>query len=188
MSRSQSGLPLKSNALKIPVPVITKTLLPSVAGEGEDMFCLLILKLPPPSNFLQITAPLVLSTIQRYRSFLLASATLRKTTSPQIIGVAPLRSGIASFQAILSSGDQRTGRLVSGLIPFSPGPRHCGQFSARSAGTESTARENARQVRFISYTRPQITQNPTSDIRNPSSYRPRPETAGAALAAATSSR
>ena len=122
MSRSHSRLPLKSNALKMPVPVITKTLLPSVAGEGEDMFCLLILKLPPPSNCFQITAPFFLSTIHRYRSFLLASATLRKIASPQMIGVAPLRSGIASFQAMLLSGLQRTGRFFSGLIPFSSGP------------------------------------------------------------------
>src|SRR6266851_4325784 len=101
----------------MPVPVITKTLLPSVTGEGEDMFCLRITMFPPPSSFFQRTAPFLLSTAQRYRSLRLASAILRKTVSPQIIGVAPLRSGRASFQAMLSEGDQRTGRFFSALVP-----------------------------------------------------------------------
>src|SRR5262249_49498586 len=149
MSRSQSGLPLKSNALKMPVPVITKTLLPSVTGEGEDMFCLFTFMLPPPSSLFHSTAPLFLSTIHRYKSLLLASATLRKMASPQMIGVAPLRSGMGSFQAMLSSGVQRTGRFFSGLIPFSPGPRHCGQFSASRGGPEAARRANARHARIM---------------------------------------
>jgi hypothetical protein len=33
---------------------------------------------------------------------------------------------------MFSVGDHRTGRFVSALTPFSVGPRHCGQFSART--------------------------------------------------------
>ena len=58
MSRVHNSLPLKSKPLRMPVPVITKTLLPSVTGEGDDMFCLRILTLPLPSSFFQATSPL----------------------------------------------------------------------------------------------------------------------------------
>ena len=42
----------KSKPLRMPVPVITKTLLPSVTGEGDDMFCFRIFTLPLPSGSL----------------------------------------------------------------------------------------------------------------------------------------
>ncbi len=58
MSRDHSSAPLKSNALKMPVPVITNTRLPSVTGDGDDMFCLRITVLPPPSAFFQSTVAL----------------------------------------------------------------------------------------------------------------------------------
>src|SRR5215510_9274191 len=101
MSRFQSSLPAKSNAFRIPVPVITQTVLPSVTGDGDDMFCLRILVLPPPSETFQRGSPLPRSTHQRNR--LSPSATLRKMRSPQMIGVDPLQLGIASFQVTFSS-------------------------------------------------------------------------------------
>src|SRR5437016_5861462 len=91
-------------------------------------------------GFFQITVPLVLSTHQRERSF--PSATLRKMLLFQIIGVAPVLLGMANFQATFSVVLQWTGRFFSLLMPFAPGPRHCGQFSAR-AGMPSAARNNA---------------------------------------------
>ena len=39
MSRAHSSLPSKSNALRMPVPVIAQTARPSVTGDGVDMFC-----------------------------------------------------------------------------------------------------------------------------------------------------
>ena len=59
MSRAQSSLPAKSNALRMPVPVITQTCVPSVTGDGDDMFCLRSWWLPPPSGRFQSTVPLV---------------------------------------------------------------------------------------------------------------------------------
>src|SRR5688500_4772807 len=128
MSRDHTGLPVKSNALRMPVPVITKTVLPSVTGEGDDILCLRILTLPEPSNCFQSIDPFVRSTHQRYRSS--PSATLRKTRSFQMIGVEPLQPGIANFHATFSSVDHLTGRFFSALTPLRLGPRHCGQFSA----------------------------------------------------------
>ena len=55
------------------------------------------------------------------------------------MGVEPDRSGIASFQVMFSVVDQRTGRPVSALVPFSWGPRHCGQSSARRSASPATA-------------------------------------------------
>ncbi len=49
--------------------------------------------------------------------------------SPQMMGVAPLRCGSCSFQAMFSEGLHFTGRLRSGLTPSPAGPRHAGQFA-----------------------------------------------------------
>src|SRR5215510_5956851 len=98
MSLDQSSLPLKSKPLSMPVPVITYTLLPSVTGDGDDMFCLRIFTLPPPSGFFQSTSPFDLSTHQRNR--LSPSATFRKMRSRQMIGVEPLQPGIEAFQTM----------------------------------------------------------------------------------------
>src|SRR6266487_2688594 len=87
-------------------------------------------------SFFQLTVPLVLSTHQRYR-LLSESATLRKMLLPQMIGVAPVLLGMASFQTTFSVVLQRTGSSFSPLMPFKFGPRHCGQFSA------SRGRDNA---------------------------------------------
>src|SRR6185369_9345209 len=133
MSLAQSSLPAKSKALRMPVPVMTYTARPSVTGEGDDMFCLRILTLPPPSSCFQSTAPFVLSTHQRNR--LSPSATLRKMRSRQMIGVEPLQLGSAVFQTTLSSVVHLSGRFFSLLVPLRFGPRHCGQLSARAAET-----------------------------------------------------
>src|ERR1017187_8283683 len=50
-----------------------------------------------------------------------------------MIGVEPLHAGMASFQAMFSSGPHFTGKLVSGEVLFRFGPRHCGQLSADAA-------------------------------------------------------
>src|SRR6516165_8686369 len=96
-------------------------------------------------SFFQITVPLVLSTHQRYR-LLSASATLRKMLFSQMIGVAPVLLGIASFQTTFSVVLQRTGRSLSPLTPFKLGPRHCGQFSA-GKGSGSRHNHRASEVR-----------------------------------------
>src|SRR5436189_118279 len=51
--------------------------------------------------------------------------------SPQRPGVNPLNPGNASFQAIPCVVVHLVGRPDSVLTPFSAGPRHCGQLSAR---------------------------------------------------------
>src|SRR5919106_5388143 len=120
--------------------------LPSVTGEGDDMFCLRILTLPPPSGFFQSTSPFVLSTHQRNR--LSPSATFRKTRSRQMIGVEPLKPGIVTFQTTFSSVVHLSGRFFSLLTPFRFGPRHCGQFSACTTENESITRAKIPTVRL----------------------------------------
>src|SRR5215510_15772616 len=155
MSRTQISLPEKSKLLRMPVPVITYTFLPSVTGEGDDIFCLRIFTLPLPSNFFQSTSPLVLSRHQRNR--LSPSATFRKIRSRQIIGVEPLQPGIATFQAMFSSVVHLTGRFFSALTPLSAGPRHCGQLSAETMFSEAAVERaimtnmsvNRRRMSFL---------------------------------------
>ncbi len=43
--------------MRTPVPVSTQTAVPSVTGEGDDMFCLRMSWSPPPSSCFQRTAP-----------------------------------------------------------------------------------------------------------------------------------
>src|SRR6188768_2226991 len=111
MSRLQSSLPAKSNDFSTPVPVITQTDLPSVTGDGDDICCFIIRRLPPPSGLFHRIVPFVRSTAQIARFD--PSPTLRNTWSPQTIGVDPERSGTASFQVTFSVVDQRTGRFFS---------------------------------------------------------------------------
>src|ERR687898_1330797 len=113
MSRAQSSRPLKSNALTTPVPVMTHTLRPSVTGDGDDMFCLRILKLPPPSSPFQTTAPLARPTA--HSCSLSPSAVFRNIRSPQTTGVDPENSGIGSVQASPSLLDHFTGSPRSAL-------------------------------------------------------------------------
>src|SRR6478735_4325937 len=134
MSRPHSSLPEKSNALRIPVPVITQTLVPSVTGDGVDWFCFRCMWLQPPRSRCHRIVPLARYTHHRCRLGARpvsgsASATLRKIRSPQTIGVEPESAGMPSFHAMFSDCVHFTGRLVSVLIPLPEGPRHCGQFS-----------------------------------------------------------
>src|SRR5262249_38967947 len=119
MSRTQISVPPKSKALMMPVPVITHTFLPSVAGEGDDMFCFIMRWLPLPRRCFQTMVPRLRSTAQRNRS--LPSATFRKRRSPHTIGVEPDQAGNASFQVMFSVFDHRTGRFFSLLMPFRDG-------------------------------------------------------------------
>ena len=64
---------------------------------------------------------------------------LRKIVSPQMIGVDPLRPGIASFHAMFSVGLHLSGSPFSVLTPFIAGPRHCGQFSADNVAAVAIA-------------------------------------------------
>src|SRR5436309_10887006 len=134
MSRIQSSLPSKSNALTTPVPVIAQTERPSVTGDGDDMFCFCSRWFPPPSERFHITAPRLRSMHQRNRlspsRCFRSSATLRNTRSPQTMGVEPDQAGRSSVQVMFSVFDHRIGRSFSPVVPLSAGPRHCGQFSA----------------------------------------------------------
>src|SRR6185503_5057645 len=103
-----------------------------------------ILVLPALRGFFQTTVPFVRSTHHRNRS--LPSATLRKMLSPQMIGVAPVQLGIASFHVMFSWLLQRTGRFVSLLTPFMLGPRHWGQLSARTMPTGTNKTTNDRRI------------------------------------------
>src|SRR4051812_25111449 len=117
-----------SNALRMPVPVITHTLRPSVTGDGDDMFCFIMRWSPPPSGRFHNATPRLRSTAHSCRSR--PSETFRKIRSPHTTGVEPDQAGSASFHATFSFVDQRSGKFVSPLTPFKEGPRHCGQFSA----------------------------------------------------------
>src|SRR5262249_47574151 len=110
-------------------------LLPSVTGEGEDIFCLRILTSPSLRCFFHNTAPLFRSTAHNER--LLVSETFKKIVSPQMIGVEPLQASIGSFHVTFSSVDHLTGRFFSLLTPLSSGPRHCGQLSAETMFREA---------------------------------------------------
>ena len=105
--------------------------MPSVTGEGVDMFCFRSLVSPSLRCRFHSGFPVLRSTAQRSR--LPFSATFKKMRSPQMIGVEPDHAGSGSFHVMFSVVDHFTGRLVSALIPLAEGPRHCGQFSARKA-------------------------------------------------------
>src|SRR6266702_4040962 len=110
MLRVQISAPLKSNALRMPVPVIAHTCDPSLTGDGVDMFCLRCCRLPPPSGRRHTIAPLSRSTHQRcsvtasvdFRS----SATLRKMRPLETIGVEPDQAGSGSFHTTFSVFDR----------------------------------------------------------------------------------
>src|SRR5579871_591422 len=55
-----------------------------------------------------------------------------------MMGVAPLQAGRGSFQVTFSSADHLTGKPVSEVVELRFGPRHCGQFSARTNRARST--------------------------------------------------
>src|SRR5215471_4936438 len=163
MSRTQSSVPLKSKALRMPVPVITQTFLPSVTGDGDDIFCLRIFVLPALRCFFHSTSPLLRSTHQRER--LSPSATFRKIRSPQIMGVAPVQLGIASFQVMFSSVLHLSGRFFSLLMPFREGPRHCGQLSAEADLIATRRARNAKRSPLRNVFPPKWNANNISSFR-----------------------
>src|SRR5262245_17333410 len=116
----------------MPVPVMTHTVRPSVTGDGDDMFCLLPIRLPPDSRcfhkrfcFARSTAQSSICPIES------PVATFRKMKSSQITGVDPLNAGSGNFHATFSVALQWVGRPVSVLTPSSVGPRQFGQLAAR---------------------------------------------------------
>ena len=91
MLRDQSSLPAKSNALKMPRPVITQTCLPSVTGDGDDMFCFRSMWFESASGRFHDTACLLRSMAHSSSTpVLVPVATLRKMVLPQMMGVDPL--------------------------------------------------------------------------------------------------
>src|SRR5918993_4099466 len=101
MLRAQISLPAKSNALSTPSPVITHTYLPSVTGDGDDMFCLRSMRLESVSWRFQLTACLFRSIAHSSRMpVFVPVATFRKIVSPQMIGVEPLYAGKGNRQAM----------------------------------------------------------------------------------------
>ena len=77
--------------MNTPNPVITQTCLPSVTGDGDDMFCLRSIWLDATSGRFHRTEPLILSTAHNSSTPLFDSvATFRKIVLPQMIGVEPL--------------------------------------------------------------------------------------------------
>src|SRR5262245_48828425 len=148
MSRDQISVPLKSKALSMPVPVITHTVVPSVTGDGVDMFCFCSLTFPPPSGLFQIGSPFRRSTAHNSRlPDHIAVATLRKMWSPQMIGVAPLRLGSGIFHAMFSVVDHFVGRPFSMLMPLASGPRQVGQFSAAERVATNARQPTPRKAR-----------------------------------------
>src|SRR4051794_23116233 len=129
MSRDQISLPPKSNALRMPVPVMIQTCCPSVTGDGVDMFCLRSVWFPPLTCCFHNGAPVPRFTAHRDR--FPPSATLRKTWLSQTIGVDPDHVGRVRRQAMPSLRDHVSGTPVSVLTPLPDGPRHCGHCSAR---------------------------------------------------------
>src|SRR5688572_3762457 len=108
MSRDHFSVPARSKALSRPVPVITHTIRPSVTGEGDDICCFIIRRLPAPSGRFQRTVPLARSSAHSDRFG--PSPTLTNTWSPHTMGVEPDRSGMGVFHVMFSVTDQRTGR------------------------------------------------------------------------------
>src|SRR5204863_8849552 len=105
MSLDHFSVPARSNAFSRPVPVITHTICPSVTGEGDDICCFIIRRLPAPSGRFHRTAPFVRSSAHSARFE--PSPTLTNTLSPHTMGVEPDRSGIGAFHVTLSEVDQR---------------------------------------------------------------------------------
>ncbi len=68
--------------------------------------------------------------------------------SALMIGVEPLPVGSASVHASPSLVDHFTGSFVSGLVPRSSGPRHCGQSDAVAAAATRASRTRAARECF----------------------------------------
>src|ERR671919_1326804 len=69
--------------------------------------------------------------------------------SPHTMGVEPDQAGRSSVHVMFSVFDQRMGSACSALTPFSEGPRHCGQFSAVNARSDTQNRRAASEALVI---------------------------------------
>src|SRR5262245_13959469 len=149
MSRDQISVPAKSKDFRMPTPVISHTREPSVTGDGEDMFCLRSMWLPPPIGVFHGMVGLVRSIAQSSSDPERESvATLRKIRSPQMIGVDPLYAGSGSFQATFWVALHVVGRPVSADTPFSVGPRQFGQLSAAKMVVVAAIKAHVTQNSF----------------------------------------
>ena len=145
--RSQSFLPPTSNATSSPVPKKKKTSLPSVTGDGEQE-----LLYWPSVEYSLMSARQSCRPVLRSRQiaaccFVLASAAVTKTRSPQMTGVAADEPGRSTAHFTPSVLLNLPGRPFSGLEPLCSGPRQLDQFSAWSATVEKTnARGSRRRI------------------------------------------
>src|SRR5262245_878011 len=128
---------------------MTHTSVPSVTGDGDDMFCFRTCRFPSATCRFQMTWPFARSTHHSHTRG--PSATLRKTRLPQTIGVEPDQAGSARLHARPSVFDQRVGRLVPAAVPFSCGPRHCGQLSASRWEMAQTTTTIVASTHFTGY-------------------------------------
>ena len=99
------------------MPVITHTVLPSVTGDGDDMFCLRCMTLPPPSGCFQSDGAAWRDRRPRATAIAVRFGDVEEDRSPQMIGVEPVHSGSGSFQAMFSVVLHVTGRFFSALTP-----------------------------------------------------------------------
>ncbi len=75
----------------MPSPVMTQTYLPSVTGDGEDMFCFRSMWFESASGRFHRTVGLLRSTAHNSSEPVFAAvATFKKIVLPQMIGVDPL--------------------------------------------------------------------------------------------------
>src|SRR5262245_23210781 len=110
---------------------MAQTCLPSVLGEGEAELpsSPITLRLPRPTFCRHSSLPAVLMH-SSHRSDPALSADVKKTRSPQTIGVAPAGPGSGKRHSKFLSLLNSAGRPLSPLTPLWLAPRHCGQFSA----------------------------------------------------------
>jgi hypothetical protein len=109
--------------LIVPRPVITHTCLPSVTGDGDDMFCLRSMWFESSSWRFHITACLLRSIAHSSSSpVLVPVATFRKIVSPQMIGVDPLYAGSGSFHATFLASTLLQATEVIGRPSRAPAP------------------------------------------------------------------
>src|SRR6516165_9485605 len=147
----QISFPSRSKQAKSPVPLKTKTYLPSVLGDGEAWLA---------SSRRNRALPLLnfcfhncLPSVLMHKSTRSSPSSLVKNSrSPQIAGVAPLMPGNASFQTMFLVALHSAGMLVSAQMPSLFGPRHCGQFSPRAAATHVTNPHNASNQQHFTVT------------------------------------
>ena len=119
MSRVQSSLPVEVERLEDAGAGHHPHVVPSVTGDGDDMFCLRSLMVAAAERPLPQRRALRCDRPPRARERRSSAvATLRKMRSSQMIGVAPLRLGIGSFHAMFSAVDHFVGSPFSLLMPL----------------------------------------------------------------------